>query len=480
MNKIWFIPLLFLSACASKSREPAMVVPAGALELEQALKQGPEVTVSQLKSQLKQTPFQGSDAKTLLNHLPPTLKAEKNSATAMQAKTERQQFIRKFKPWSLIRKSARAQQLLSDFNCEKAIESQALALTLEINFPHEEAMSVSKNLHEKSLTCEQISKNDSLFRLAIFAIQKGDCGTAQTYLKAFPSSPEQGVNDRISFLRGLCSPAIEVSNRNPWGGYGILLHEENASDKSKNSVPWYLSTASGSEEWDRLLATYVDLLEKGHPETVKYLSSKLNFEKFRSLPLPFQTSMLVLMSFSGADLTVFQNLHRYLAEHPAMISPTVAGLLFPVRFWKEISENSKGADPVLVKSLIRQESAFDPKARSRAKAAGLMQLIFPTARIFGVHKPKELLVPETNIQAGSEFLAKLIQEFGSVELALAAYNAGPEMVRQWKKRYPTDNIELFVEMIPYSETREYVRLVTRNYKVYQSILIKPHVVGDSR
>ncbi|MNL27820.1 Soluble lytic murein transglycosylase precursor [compost metagenome] len=107
-----------------------------------------------------------------------------------------------------------------------------------------------------------------------------------------------------------------------------------------------------------------------------------------------------------------------------------------------------------------------------------MQLIFPTARIFGVKQKNDLLSPEANIHAGSEFLAQLITQFGSVELALAAYNAGPLKVREWQKRYPTDNMDLFVEMIPYTETREYVRLVTRNYKVYQAILIKPQILGD--
>ncbi|MNL72045.1 lytic murein transglycosylase [compost metagenome] len=64
-----------------------------------------------------------------------------------------------------------------------------------------------------------------------------------------------------------------------------------------------------------------------------------------------------------------------------------------------------------------------------------------------------------------------------MELALAAYNAGPNAVAQWQKRYPTENIDLFVEMIPYTETREYVRLVNRNYKIYQHLLTKPTFLG---
>jgi soluble lytic murein transglycosylase len=131
-----------------------------------------------------------------------------------------------------------------------------------------------------------------------------------------------------------------------------------------------------------------------------------------------------------------------------------------------------------VKALIRQESAFNTAAKSRVKASGLMQLMYTTARIFGIKQKQELLKPEENIRAGSDFLAQLIAKFGSVELALAAYNAGPNIVAQWQKRYPTDNIDLFVEMIPYTETREYVRLVNRNYKIYQTLLTKPQFLGD--
>ncbi|RYZ63179.1 MAG: hypothetical protein EOP09_18110, partial [Proteobacteria bacterium] len=252
-----------------------------------------------------------------------------------------------------------------------------------------------------------------------------------------------------------------------------------ANPESRKSPNWMLSVSSGSEDWDRLLASFVELHEKNQQATVQYLATKINYEKFRALPLEFQTAVLTMMSFSGADLPVFQTLHKYLSEHPDKIAPSVAGLLFPTRYWEKIVQNSPHADPVLVKALIRQESAFNPLARSRAKASGLMQLIFPTAKFFGIKKPIQLLDPQANISAGSEFLAQLVNQFGSVELALAAYNAGPNIVKQWQKRYPTTNIDVFVEMIPYSETREYVRLVKRNYKVYQNILIKPQVLGQN-
>ncbi len=478
MRKLFIFSFLLITGCATKSREPAMVVPSGALELSQALQQGMAPTLAQLRLQTSVLGFEGLNSKDPAAQLPASLKAEKTVQVVSKDKSQQQQFLKKFRNWSLTKKAHRGHQLLAEFDCGKAVESQALGFSLELDFPEAEASLVSQNLHEKVLTCPAFSKNESLFRLAVFAIQRGECPKAQEYLSMFPANAERGASDRLAYLHSLCSTSKEVSNRNPWGGYGILLDDEKKSEHIRPQ--WFLTTTSGSEDWDRLLVSFIELNEKGKTDTVKYLASKLNYEKFRSLPLSFQTSMMVLMSFSGADLSVFQTLHRYLADHPEMLSQSVAGLLFPVRYWKEIVENSKSADPVLVKALIRQESAFNPYARSRAKAAGLMQLIYPTARIFGVRQPKQLLNPEANIHAGSEFLARLINEFGSVELALAAYNAGPGVVRQWQKRYPTNNIDLFVEMIPYTETREYVRLVTRNYKVYQSILMKPQVLGDLR
>jgi soluble lytic murein transglycosylase-like protein len=465
----------FVSACASKSRQPTATGSASeTLDLEQALQQGAAPTLAYLKARTSLKSYEGLNSRDPAIYIPKSLKAER-SVQATKEKSLQQQYLRKFRTWSLEKKTRREQELLADFNCGKAVESQALGYSLELNYPAAEASAASRALHEQVLVCAAFPRQESLFRLAIGSIQSGGCPKAMEYLDMFPATPERGVKDRLSYLRSLCSATPIAGERNPWGGYGSLLTEVKTSDSAK--LKWFLSTSSGSEDWDRLLVSFIKLNEKGQSDTVQYLASKLNYEKFRSLPLSFQTSMLVMMSFSSADLSVFQTLHRYLSEHPDMLSPAVAGLLFPVRYWKEIVENSKSVDPVLVKALIRQESAFNSTARSRAKATGLMQLIYPTAKIFGITKPKQLLSPEANIHAGSEFLGQLINQFGSVELALAAYNAGPAIVRDWQKRYPTNNIDLFVEMIPYTETREYVRLVRRNYKVYQSILVKPQYVG---
>ena len=113
--------------------------------------------------------------------------------------------------------------------------------------------------------------------MAVFAIQRGDCAKSQEYLAKFPAAVERGVSDRLSYVRSLCSGTKEVASRNPWGGYGILLGDA----KSENDVimpHWYLSGTSGNPDWDRLLATFIELSEKGQIGTIQYLASKINLK----------------------------------------------------------------------------------------------------------------------------------------------------------------------------------------------------------
>jgi transglycosylase-like protein with SLT domain len=106
------------------------------------------------------------------------------------------------------------------------------------------------------------------------------------------------------------------------------------------------------------------------------------------------------------------------------------------------ASEAHGVNPMLVRALIQVESKFRPTARSRKGAMGLMQLMPSTAREYNVRNPFE---PKANIEAGIKHLKTLIDRFGSsVELALAAYNAGPGAV------------ERFNGVPPYRETRNYV------------------------
>jgi tetratricopeptide (TPR) repeat protein len=146
-------------------------------------------------------------------------------------------------------------------------------------------------------------------------------------------------------------------------------------------------------------------------------------------------------------------------------------LVFPVVHLETIQKHAalNKIDPILVLSLMKQESAFDPAAVSVSGAAGLMQLMPSTAfdTEAGV-KRTELNDVETNIRVGTKYLKKLLTRFnGNIVYALAGYNAGPNAVDRWVRdgRAKRGMLE-FIESIPYKETREYVGSIVRNYFWY--------------
>ncbi|MBI4851940.1 MAG: transglycosylase SLT domain-containing protein [Acidobacteria bacterium] len=154
----------------------------------------------------------------------------------------------------------------------------------------------------------------------------------------------------------------------------------------------------------------------------------------------------------------------------------VYDIFFPLIEWETIKAEAtrQGLDPYTVAGLIRQESVFDPRARSRANALGLMQLLPSTgqlvARKQGVGKitNEQLYNPQLNIKLGTAYLAEMLNKFGKIEYAAAAYNGGPGRVDRWLNTLPS-NIEDWVEAIPITETRLYVFGVMRNSAQYRRI-----------
>ena len=137
--------------------------------------------------------------------------------------------------------------------------------------------------------------------------------------------------------------------------------------------------------------------------------------------------------------------------------------------------SSAGWTRILVLALIREESAFAPRAVSRAGARGLMQLMPQTADLVArEHKlppvaPAALETPEGTSGSGRSTWPTCPGFGGNLSLTLAAYNAGKQAVQRWLQRFGfADEVE-FVEDIPYTETRNYVKRVLGNYERYQAL-----------
>ncbi|HEV7765420.1 MAG TPA: lytic transglycosylase domain-containing protein [Thermoanaerobaculia bacterium] len=177
--------------------------------------------------------------------------------------------------------------------------------------------------------------------------------------------------------------------------------------------------------------------------------------------------------------TVLQRQFRSFVRHGgANIPPRFWQILFPLAYWETLQSEAqrRGVDPYLLASITRQESGFEPSTVSNAGAVGLMQIMpeeasrIATAGELGAITRQDLFVPETNIAVGAaEYAQKLAAMKGNHTLAIASYNAGEQAVGTWLEKTPVDDLDVFIEAIPYAETRLYVKTVTRNRFEYRRI-----------
>jgi soluble lytic murein transglycosylase len=179
----------------------------------------------------------------------------------------------------------------------------------------------------------------------------------------------------------------------------------------------------------------------------------------------------------GAAIVTVRQLFPQLESQPfSQVPRDVWRVAYALPFEASIRRWSAkaGVDPMLVAGLIRQESAFEPEARSGKAAIGLMQLIGPTARLLARQEKiryshARLTDPDYNVHLGTAYVANLVKQFGGAESALAAYNAGEDRVTLWTAGQSYRETAEFVDSIPFTETRQYVQIVSRNADIYRRL-----------
>jgi soluble lytic murein transglycosylase len=155
-------------------------------------------------------------------------------------------------------------------------------------------------------------------------------------------------------------------------------------------------------------------------------------------------------------------------------APSLWNVAYPTGLLPTIKlQGAKGVDPYLIAAIIREESQYDVKAVSRVGAIGLMQVMPATANNVAqrVGLPavgrEDLFDQETNIRIGVRYVEQLLEQFsGNLVYTIASYNAGPLAVGNWIAEYRGQGQDEFVELIPYQETRQYVKRVLRTYREY--------------
>jgi soluble lytic murein transglycosylase len=132
-------------------------------------------------------------------------------------------------------------------------------------------------------------------------------------------------------------------------------------------------------------------------------------------------------------------------------------------------------DPALVAAVIRQESSWNPRALSSAGARGLMQIMpevgrqIARSRGYPIWDPDLLFDADVSLELGTVHLRDALSQYSSLPRALAAYNAGASRVQRWSRRLGASDPDLFIERIPFVETRDYVRIVLRNVELYRPL-----------
>lgn len=273
----------------------------------------------------------------------------------------------------------------------------------------------------------------------------------------------------------------------PTSWYGLLARARSPAGAQASRGCGGASACAGASPWpleagplgsDPRFLAGVEFLRMGLPDA----AAELLAVDRRSLPDEAARLLVEALQRTGeekaaayvARTTLGRRLSGGLDERDAAIWEAT----YPRPFREMVERWTKGSsvDPDLMQALLREESLFYRRARSSAGAIGLAQLMPGTARKvakdlrLGRVTPAALHRPSLNIHLGAAYLGTLLSEFdGSPVHAVAAYNAGPDAVRRWIRERPEAELDEWVEQIPATETRDYVKRVLASYGAYRLV-----------
>ena len=270
----------------------------------------------------------------------------------------------------------------------------------------------------------------------------------------------------------------ELIEKDPLSYYGLLAHYKLgwkiSIEKKKNFYKTQEEADYAVPQWLLSLADYDAALD-----FLKYKADQ--YQKDKNKKTETWSTLFYYMAKSRSYFPLFRMVGKLPLEERTVFFKSYADLMFPTTHIKEVEKAAAlfNVEKEMICALIRQESAWDPKARSPADAFGLMQVrpfvARQTAKENGISYKNiyDLYDPKKNILLGTAFFKKLFNKYNSqFILTTAVYNAGRTAVLGWTQKLSMVDALSFIEEIPYEETRTYVRLLIRNF-VFYKLLTSP-------
>lgn len=372
-----------------------------------------------------------------------------------------------------------ANQVLKQGKCTGKL-SVAIAATLEDFLPTSGKTGLIPELYVKGAQCSKknpVDQEHYLTRAGLFYIWRENYKKAISVLKQV--KPTDAFSGRSTFWLAYSqkksgdSTGSELSltrllARQPLSFHSLISSEESKSDPLSS---WLTSQSALKKRSTRtpkanVFIKQAEILKKYGFDFSAGVLAEWSLKKFSKL----EGEVRIHLATFGDPPTAIIQIPGVLIAQPHLASKELFEKIYPRPFFELFVRNSDGLDPYLLLAVARKESRFNPKAVSSANAQGLMQINPESAKKMTGNDSSDLFSPQVSIQLGVKHLRQDLTRFGGeLPHAIAAYNAGDEAVSRWVQRYTVSNPILFMDLIPYRETREYVSFVLSNYYWYRKL-----------
>jgi len=375
-----------------------------------------------------------------------------------------------------------AEEVLKNRFCPNRI-AVALAATLEDYLPDKPFENKIADLYLKGAACakrEPTDRENYLTRAGLFFIWKKNYKQAiQTLSRVRPTDAFSGralywlakayalsgnkLKAELTFTR--------LQAKQPLSFHSLLASEDLKSDPL---LSWIHKGTIKKARSKRIkpansFIKQAEILKQFGFDFSASVMSEFTFSRYKRLEGEVR---IYLASLSDPPTAIIQ-LPFVLISEPRLANREVMELLYPRPFLPLFEKNSSGIDPYLLLSIARKESRFNPLAVSWANAQGLMQINPDTAKKMSGHSMSDLFDPNVGVGLAARHLQEDLSRFDNhLPHAIAAYNAGDAAVSRWITRYPTSDPILFLDLIPYRETRDYTAFVLSNYVWYRKLYAK--------